>query len=78
MRVCHCHGITDREIRACVKSGARSAEAVGRACGAGSSCGGCKPLVEHLVARESGESASSGGLELGGIFSLGSPVALGA
>lgn len=78
MRVCHCHGVTDREIRACVKSGARSAEAVGRACGAGSSCGGCKPLVEHLVEREAGELASGGGLDLGRIFSLGAPAAVGA
>ncbi len=52
MRVCHCHGITDRDIRACIRQGARTADAVGQTCGAGSSCGGCKPLVELLVQRE--------------------------
>ncbi len=52
MRVCHCHGVTDREIRACVRAGATSPEAVARACGEGSSCGGCRPLVEAVVARE--------------------------
>lgn len=58
MRVCHCHGITDREIRSCVRAGAVTVEAVGRACGAGLSCGGCKPLVAHVVKKEHGRFAA--------------------
>ena len=49
MIVCHCHRVTDREIRACVRGGARSCEDVGDACGAGTGCGGCVPLVHDLV-----------------------------
>ena len=52
MRVCHCHGITDREIRSCVRAGAACVEAIGQACGAGASCGGCKPLVAWVVEKE--------------------------
>lgn len=59
MRVCHCHGITDREISACVRNGADTAEAVVRACGAGGSCGGCKPLVDMLVEKERARFAPS-------------------
>ena len=52
MRVCHCHAVTDREIRSLVRSGACSPESVGRACGAGTSCGGCLPLVASVVKKE--------------------------
>ena len=49
MRVCHCHAVSDRTIRACVRAGATTVDAVGRACGAGTSCGGCRPLVAEVV-----------------------------
>jgi len=52
MRVCHCHGITDHTIRDCVQQGATTTETVGRQCGAGTSCGGCRPLIDKLVERE--------------------------
>jgi bacterioferritin-associated ferredoxin len=52
MIVCHCHGVTDREIKACVQSGARTCAEVGDACGAGSGCGGCASLVSELVQAE--------------------------
>jgi bacterioferritin-associated ferredoxin len=52
MIVCHCHGITDREIRASVQRGALSCGEVAQACGAGSGCGGCEPAVEDLVRSE--------------------------
>ena len=52
MRVCHCHGVTDRAIRRCVQEGAVTPRAVGRTCGAGTSCGGCRPLIEKVVRRE--------------------------
>ena len=52
MRVCHCHAVTDRDIRSAVRSGACSVESVGRACGAGTSCGGCVPLVASVIRSE--------------------------
>jgi bacterioferritin-associated ferredoxin len=50
--VCHCNNVCDRVIRQCVRAGARSLEAVTRECQAGSECGGCLPLVQHLVLAE--------------------------
>lgn len=52
MLVCHCHRVCDRTIRECARQGASSAEDVGAACGAGTACGGCQPLIETLVKSE--------------------------
>ncbi len=52
MIVCHCHGITDREIRNTVQCGARDCSEVAEACGAGAGCGGCEALVEEIVQGE--------------------------
>lgn len=52
MIVCHCHGVTDREIRNTVQCGARTAEDVAEACGASSGCGGCESLVAEIVQSE--------------------------
>ncbi len=52
MLVCHCKRVHCRVIRDCARSGAEDADDVGRMCGAGTGCGGCKPLVEKLVERE--------------------------
>ncbi|HYP87268.1 MAG TPA: (2Fe-2S)-binding protein [Polyangiaceae bacterium] len=49
MIVCHCHGVTDREIRACIQNGARTPADVADHCGASSGCGGCSELVEEIV-----------------------------
>lgn len=49
MIVCHCHGVTDREIRNTVQCGARSCDDVAEACGASSGCGGCESLVAEIV-----------------------------
>lgn len=49
MRVCHCFGITDRDIRASVRT---TGACTGKAALAGSGCGGCKPLVDAVVAAE--------------------------
>src|SRR6185436_16486676 len=43
--VCHCHRVCDRVIRECVDGGARSLDDIGRACGAGTACGGCQPTI---------------------------------
>ena len=52
MIVCHCHGVTDREIRASVQNGARTCADVADACGASSGCGGCESLVAEIVQGE--------------------------
>ena len=54
MIVCHCMGITDRDLREAVRRGedpsAGSAETPSQA---GSCCGGCRPLVDEIVIRAS-------------------------
>ena len=52
MIVCHCHGVTDREIRRCVRSGVASVGGVSEACGAATCCGGCGPRVAEIVEAE--------------------------
>ena len=49
MLVCHCRGITDRQIRRLVKDGACSTRDVARATGAGLRCGGCRSNVKKVV-----------------------------
>jgi bacterioferritin-associated ferredoxin len=49
MIVCHCHLVTERRIRQMVREGCSSLTELGRACGAGTSCGGCLPLVCEIV-----------------------------
>lgn len=62
MLVCHCHRVCDRVIRECVEDGARSLDDIGRACGAGTACGGCQPTIGALLA---GEPADAGVISLG-------------
>lgn len=50
MIVCHCRVVTASTIRASIEDGATDVRAVGVACGAGSSCGGCHPAIEELLA----------------------------
>lgn len=52
MIVCHCHVVSDREIRAQVADGALDAVALAERCGAGTRCGGCAPVVEAILAEE--------------------------
>lgn len=52
MLVCHCHRVTDREVRRCVQDGASSVDQVARMCRAGSGCGGCKEAVTEVVDSE--------------------------
>ena len=49
MIVCHCHGVTDREIRSIVQDGAKSCADVAACCGASSGCGGCEALVAEII-----------------------------
>lgn len=50
MVVCHCHAVSDRQIREEIQSGALDADALADRCGAGTRCGGCGPVVEALLA----------------------------
>jgi bacterioferritin-associated ferredoxin len=52
MIVCHCRRVCDRVIRAAIRAGASSEEAVSDACGAGSRCGGCIPALTELLEEE--------------------------
>jgi bacterioferritin-associated ferredoxin len=49
MRVCHCKGVSDRQIRSAISAGARSADEIGSHCRAGTGCGGCLPEVCRLL-----------------------------
>ncbi|MGH9150232.1 MAG: (2Fe-2S)-binding protein [Acidimicrobiales bacterium] len=59
MYACLCRRVTDRCVRAAIAGGAGDIEAVGRACGAGTGCGGCQVLVEAMLgAAEVGPASS--------------------
>jgi len=49
MYVCLCQGITDKQIRAAVASGATTLEAVSHALGVASQCGECGDLAGEIV-----------------------------
>lgn len=52
MLVCHCKCVSDRAIRAAIGSGACSRGSLARACGAGTGCGGCLPVVDAILRSE--------------------------
>jgi bacterioferritin-associated ferredoxin len=52
MIVCHCFCVSDREIRSCTRDGAVDLADIGRACGAGTGCGGCRPEIANIVEGE--------------------------
>lgn len=52
MLICHCRGISDRQIRRAVRAGAVTADQVSQACGAGGGCGGCMGAVEEVLQSE--------------------------
>jgi bacterioferritin-associated ferredoxin len=52
MLVCHCRNVSDRQIRAAVRSGARTRGQIARACQAGSRCGGCTEAVDQILEAE--------------------------
>lgn len=53
MFVCHCHVVTDGEIRDAIRRGAHDVCAIAQECGAGRRCGGCIPTICNLLS-ESG------------------------
>jgi bacterioferritin-associated ferredoxin len=52
MIVCHCFCVSDRQIRGCAREGAGSVGEVGRACAAGTGCGGCRAEIARIVEAE--------------------------
>jgi len=53
MVVCHCNVVSDHEIRAAVAAGVLDAEGLASACNAGTKCGGCRSIVDAIVAETS-------------------------
>jgi bacterioferritin-associated ferredoxin len=51
--VCICARVAECELRRVVRAGARTEDAVGDACGAGSHCGTCLDRVESIIVEES-------------------------
>jgi bacterioferritin-associated ferredoxin len=47
--VCICERVREREVRAAIHCGARTEEAVGAACGAGTNCGSCLDRILDLI-----------------------------
>lgn len=49
MIVCLCEGVTDREIKDHLGSGASTVREVGRRCGAGTDCGMCRCDIRDML-----------------------------
>lgn len=49
MIVCHCTGVTDRDIAELVADGATTVGEIIRRCGAGRSCGPCRAELEEML-----------------------------
>ena len=61
MIVCSCKGVGSTQLEALLRSGCHTVEAIGRACGAGTDCGGCLAhLREQLEARSPAREGQSG------------------
>ena len=50
--VCICARVRECELRAAIRRGAHSEEAVGDACGAGTGCGTCLEHIDELIGEE--------------------------
>jgi bacterioferritin-associated ferredoxin len=47
--ICICHGITDHQIRSCVKEGARSLCDLSGRLGVATQCGSCASSAMHIL-----------------------------
>jgi bacterioferritin-associated ferredoxin len=50
--VCICERVRECEVRAAIQCGARTEEAVGDACGAGTNCGSCLDRICDMIDEE--------------------------
>ncbi|MBL8614520.1 MAG: (2Fe-2S)-binding protein [Deltaproteobacteria bacterium] len=51
MIVCVCEGLSERQLRARIDAGCATVGELGRACGAGRSCGACAVDLHKLLQR---------------------------
>jgi len=49
MIVCLCRGVSEAVLQHVIEAGATSLRQIGDACGAGTDCGACCPLVKELL-----------------------------
>ena len=49
MYVCICNRVSESEVHDCIRSGARTEEAVGDACDAGTCCGTCLDRIAGML-----------------------------
>jgi bacterioferritin-associated ferredoxin len=49
--VCLCNVVTEHTVEQAIAAGATTPEQVGRACDAGTACGGCHEIIEQLLAQ---------------------------
>ena len=49
MYICICHGITDNQIRSCVKDGARTLSDLQGCLGVATQCGSCQSSALHIL-----------------------------
>ena len=57
MIVCLCKGVSCGAIRNAIAEGNTTVDDIGRACGAGTDCGGCEGAIEDIVEQEIGSAA---------------------
>jgi len=62
--VCHCRAVSDRAIRASIREGATTVEAVSECTGAAECCGGCEPMVAEILDDELGPRAEGSSPQL--------------
>jgi bacterioferritin-associated ferredoxin len=53
MYTCICERVRECDVRMAIRCGARTEEAVGAACGAGTGCGTCLDRIGDLIDEES-------------------------
>jgi bacterioferritin-associated ferredoxin len=61
MIVCLCRGVRERTVRATLAEGASTVAEIRRACGAGTECGACCPMLAELVVQARGCARSTSG-----------------
>jgi bacterioferritin-associated ferredoxin len=49
MLICLCKGVSDKKVRAVIDGGAETTAQIGEACGAGTGCGACVPMLEDML-----------------------------
>ena len=49
MYVCLCKAASDKDVKAAIADGARTVDEVGAACGAGTGCGACRPMIHEML-----------------------------